>query len=390
MRFAMSSLTHVRLKELLAVLPLTLTVVAAVVAVFSDAGRSGAVLVPLTVASAAWGHFGWRWLVRHDDQGNAVVGYLAGLWLLDAGLVLIDPVFVIAAIAGLIAAAVLTFDWRGFPAVFAFSVLLHVVSGPPESAGTWAIALAVVVVQTVLLGGSGMVSRWVENQNEQRRQAVGALERAAAENALLQERLVDQARTAGVAEERARLARDLHDTLVQGLVGVLRQVEAAQIEPSGVHLERAASLARSTLDDARRSLHALRPASLADGLVAAVEKTTAQWAEDMGVEAVVRVEAVPVLSRTAEEVLLRAVGEALSNVGRHADAGRVVVTLTGMDDGVVLDVHDDGRGFDPGAIAAGHLGLSGMRERVRVIGGRMEIESTPGQGTALSIVFPLS
>ncbi|MDR7276468.1 sensor histidine kinase [Catenuloplanes atrovinosus] len=383
-----------RLARALALLPLALTAAATALAVAVAPDRPYPLLMPLVVATAAWGHLGWRWVARRPRGDHAVVLHLAVLWALHAALIRMDPVFVIAAIGGLVAAPMLTLDWRGFPGVFAFSVLVNVVPGPPEGATAWAITAAVVAVQTVLLGGSGTVSRWIQEQSEQRRRAVAALEAAAAENARLHRRLVEQAREAGAVAERARVAREIHDTLAQGLAGVLTQLDAARCagsvpEPAGGHLDRAAGLARSTLDDARRSLHALRPAPLSGGLIAALRDTVDEWTGDTGVDADLRADPPPAgLSRAGEVVLLRALREALANAARHAGASKVVVTLTAMDDAVALDVRDDGRGFAPDGARPGSFGLTGIRERAEAVGGRMEIESAPGAGTVLSVLLP--
>ena len=396
-------ISDVRVQRVLAALPLTLLVTAALLHVALDpAGVRWAVFVPLVVLTGAWSHLGWRRLQRRGGRGWPVAGYLAVLWVLDAALVLLDPVFVLAAIAGLVAAPMLTLDWRGVPGVLAFAVLVNLLpGGPPDSGTGWAVVSVVILVETVVIGTTGSMSRWVEEQSERRRQAVLALQAAAAENAALHEQLVARARESGAAQERARLAREIHDTLAQGLVGVLTQVEAAQRNgaipvPASTHLQRATTLARSTLADARRSLHDLRPAPLEhEGLASALQGVVERWAADTGVRAELVVDQAPTgLSTAVEVALLRAAQEALANVARHARARRVVLTLSPMPDVVALDVRDDGRGFDPsatphGGSPPGGLGLVGMRERVAALGGLVDVESAPGQGTAVSVRVPL-
>ncbi|NAZ84976.1 sensor histidine kinase, partial [Kineococcus indalonis] len=396
-----------RVQRVLAALPLTLLVTSALLHVALDpAGVRWALFAPLAVAGGAWGHLGWRRLSRRAERGWAVAGYLAGLWVLHAALIALDPVFVLAAIAGLVAAPMLTLDWRGVPGVAAFAVLVNLLPGGlPEDGTGWAVVCAVVLVEAVVIGSAGSMSRWAQEQSERRRRAVLALRAAAAENAALHERLVRQAREAGAAAERVRLAREIHDTLAQGMVGVLTQVQAAQRSgavpaPASTHLQRATALARTTLAEARRSLHDLRPEPLErDGLVRALRDVVERWAADTGVAAELVVDRAPTDLPTAVEVaLLRAGQEALANVARHARARRVVLTLAPMDDVVALDVRDDGRGFDPSATSSaphggtspGGLGLVGMRERVGALGGVVDVESAPGRGTAVSVRIPLA
>ncbi|WP_411080799.1 sensor histidine kinase [Streptomyces sp. cmx-18-6] len=227
------------------------------------------------------------------------------------------------------------------------------------------------------------------------------LEEAMAENAALHAQLLVQAREAGVDDERRRLAAEIHDTLAQGLTGIIAQLQVVtsttDTDPATarVHLERAAALARHSLGEARRSVHNLAPVALEhDELTGALEKTVATWADQHRVRAdfTVTGTAEPVHDEVAA-TLLRIAGEALANAGRHAAASRVGVTLSFMDDELTLDVRDDGRGFDPSAAApastTGGFGLGGMRARAERIAGTVEVESEPGGGTAVSARVPL-
>jgi signal transduction histidine kinase len=161
------------------------------------------------------------------------------------------------------------------------------------------------------------------------------------------------------------------------------------------HLERASGLARHSLGEARRSVHNLVPVALTDaGLPEALKKTVAEWGERTGARAEFTV------TGTAEQLheevaatLLRIVQEALSNTARHAAAGRVGVTLTFLGDEVILDIRDDGRGFDllavPLRTRSGGFGLDGMRARAERVAGALTVESEPGHGTAVSARVPL-
>jgi len=226
-----------------------------------------------------------------------------------------------------------------------------------------------------------------------------ALQQALDENAALHAQLLVQAREAGVADERRRLAAEIHDTIAQGLTGIIAQLQVVVNTPdrdqAREHTGRAMELARHSLGEARRSVHNLAPVALEnDGLPEALKKTVAEWGERTGVRADFTV------TGTAEQLheevsatLLRIAQEALSNAARHAHATRVGVTLSFTGDEVLLDIRDDGTGFDPLALpartSAGGFGLDGMRARAERIAGSLAVESEPGHGTALSARVPL-
>ncbi|MFG2560275.1 sensor histidine kinase [Streptomyces sp. NPDC048496] len=227
------------------------------------------------------------------------------------------------------------------------------------------------------------------------------LEQALAENAGLHAQLLVQAREAGVADERRRLAAEIHDTLAQGLTGIIAQLQVvtsvADTDPALArqHLDRAAALARHSLGEARRSVHNLVPAALEhDDLPGALKKTVIGWAERHGTRADFTVTGtVEPIHDEIGATLLRIAEEALANVGRHAGASRVGITLSFMGDEITLDVRDDGRGFDPAALPphsrAGGFGLRGMRARAERIAGTVEVETEPGRGTAVCARVPL-
>ncbi|MFE5090039.1 sensor histidine kinase [Streptomyces sp. NPDC056638] len=227
------------------------------------------------------------------------------------------------------------------------------------------------------------------------------LEQAMAENAGLHAQLLVQAREAGVADERRRLAAEIHDTLAQGLTGIIAQLQVvtsiADTDPALArqHLDRAAALARHSLGEARRSVHDLVPAALEhDDLPGALKKTVTGWGERHGVRAEFTVTGtVEPLHDEIAATLLRIAEEALANAGRHAGASRVGITLSFMGDELTLDVRDDGCGFDPAALppygGAGGFGLGGMRARAERIAGTVEVETEPGRGTAVCARVPL-
>lgn len=218
-------------------------------------------------------------------------------------------------------------------------------------------------------------------------------------------RLVEQARQAGVSEERQRLAHEIHDTLAQGFTSIVMHMEAAEQaldgEPEKVrhHVTMARQTARENLSQARRLVWALRPKVLERASLAeAVSRVVRRWSEASGVEAeAVITGAVSSLHPSVEIVLLRAVQEALANVRKHAQAGRVTVTLSYVGDLVLLDVQDDGVGFDPavatdgdGEPDGGGYGLRTMQERCEQLGGTLSIESERGQGTTIALSIPIA
>ncbi|MFI5802088.1 sensor histidine kinase [Streptomyces sp. NPDC051561] len=221
------------------------------------------------------------------------------------------------------------------------------------------------------------------------------LEQALAENAALHEQLILQAREAGVADERRRLAAEIHDTIAQALTGVVTQLQAASDSPdratAQAHLDRATSLARKGLGEARRSVRDLSPVALEhDDLPEALKKTVADWSQSSSTAAKFTVTGtVDPLHDEIQATLLRIAQEALANTAKHAHATRVGVTLSYMGDEITLDVRDDGRGFDLATETTIGYGLTGMRARAERLAGTVDIESEPGYGTAISARVPL-
>jgi NarL family two-component system sensor histidine kinase YdfH len=201
-----------------------------------------------------------------------------------------------------------------------------------------------------------------------------------------------------LAAERQRMARELHDTLAQGLAGLILQLEAANSHQASGRSDRAQEIvqqamarARATLADARRAIDGLRegPAGRAD-LPKAVREEVARFATATGIPCALDLALPPALPDAVHEHALRAVAEGLTNVARHAQATQAWVRLSSAGDRLEIQVRDDGIGFDPATAAqAGHYGLLGMRERARLAGGRLEIVSSPGTGTTLRLSLPL-
>ncbi|MET9268073.1 sensor histidine kinase [Kribbella sp. NPDC003557] len=236
--------------------------------------------------------------------------------------------------------------------------------------------------------------------------AYRALERdALARQALLDELhaaqgdLADAQHQAGVMAERARLSREIHDSVAQGFSSINLLLQAAEsewdVKPAAAreHAAQAAATARDGLDEARRVVRDLAPAELAAGLPEALRRSCERLAAHSALDVRVQVQGTPVtLDSEVETALLRTARGALANVLEHAHAETAVVTLTYHPDAVVLDVVDNGRGLPRSHVKIdsdrGH-GLAGIRERLRQLGGTLVLESEPGDGTALAASIPL-
>jgi signal transduction histidine kinase len=210
-------------------------------------------------------------------------------------------------------------------------------------------------------------------------------------------RLSEQSRRAAVIAERNRIARDVHDTLAQGLTGVIVQLEAADDAASmgleqeaAEHRARAAEMARAGLQEARRSVMALRPQALEhQDLATALNDLVSRMANGHSLVAEFSQRGVSrPLPLAWEEHLLRIGQEALTNALRHGRPHRVLVELSFGAGEVRLAVRDDGHGFDPATPKEGN-GLDGMRARVAAMGGRLTIASTADAGTTVAAVLPL-
>jgi signal transduction histidine kinase len=259
---------------------------------------------------------------------------------------------------------------------------------PPDDAAQAWVFVALVVLNAGLATAFMQLSMRTEQRSEELEKLNGDLESALAENQQLQEKLLAQARATGVQEERARLAREIHDTTAQSLAGIVTQLEAAV---GGERQDRALDRARHALAEARRSMLDLSPGDL-DGtsLAEALSCVVAAWSAEQSVRADAVVVGDPVaLHPEVEATVLRIAQESLANVAKHAGAGRVGVTLSYDGDEVVLDVRDDGIGFDVEApTEPSSFGLRGMRQRVARLAGDLTLESDRGRGTAVSARLP--
>ena len=402
-------------------------------AVFPTDARYWLVTGPLVAGSAAWSWWFTRPRPAKAAPGMANAGtrratpvlalhhdgslasrhggiYMAGLLVFMAFLVHASPFFGFQAFAGYVHS--IGYLRRFWPiaglvgsAVLASYAQLGGSLNPLTVAKLGGLA-ALTLVNSLVGGGFTYFGMMTSEQSERRRRIIAELNEAnrrlgesLAENAELHAQLMEQAREAGVLDERARLAREIHDTIAQGLTGVVTQLEAAGAADGDPdlrrrHIDKASSLAREGLAEARRSVQALAPGPLVDArLPDVLAETAAAWAETAGVAVHVDTTGdVRPLLPDLEVALFRVAQEALTNVGKHAGAANVWLTLTYMEDVVALDVRDDGAGFDPAAVprpsAGSGYGLATMEQRVRRVSGTFTVESAPGEGTAVSANVP--
>jgi two-component system NarL family sensor kinase len=217
--------------------------------------------------------------------------------------------------------------------------------------------------------------------------------------ALERARLFARSVQLGAVEERNRLAREIHDTLAQGLAATALHLETADAllagpeapAPAREAVRQALLLTRANLDEARRSVLDLRAAPLEDrGLAEALAALARDTATHDGPRVTVEVVGTnrPLPARV-EAGLYRMAREALTNALRHARARRVTVRLVSLPDRLHLTVEDDGQGFAPADVPAGRYGLIGLNERARLLGGSFHVHSAPAAGTRLDITVPL-
>ncbi|MFI7132298.1 sensor histidine kinase [Nonomuraea sp. NPDC050153] len=395
-----------------------LALLAGVTVAVKGSGASLIVDLALCALVAAWmlGVFTLRPAWRGRPPVMAV--FFTVLILLTAILVIRDPWFGFFTPVGYVYAfRVLRWPWEavGVGAV-------GVVAGTAQAYGvdkTTVVGLAtygaVVAANVVPMCAFAWFARRAARQNEERERALHEVREAnrrlaasLAENAALHERLLAQARDAGVRDERQRMAREIHDTLAQGLTGIVSQLRAAEHagdDPAAWrrHVAAATKLARESLSEARRSVHALRPEPLRSAMLSeALAGVAERWSalHEIPVQVTTTGTARPIRPE-AEAALLRIAQEALANVAKHARATRVGVTLSYLENEAALDVRDDGGGFDPAQLnnaldtaalgpraERGGFGLIAMRQRMESLSGTLQVESEPGTGTGISARVP--
>jgi signal transduction histidine kinase len=241
------------------------------------------------------------------------------------------------------------------------------------------LTLSVLLATAVITGQLTSKLRYTAEQAQQREREM--------------RRLYQQAQELAALQERQRLARELHDSVSQALYGIslgahtLREaLESNDPEQSLESLEYVITLAEAGLAEMHALIFELRPESLeSEGLVAALQKQVAvlRARYELTVEADLGDEGD--LSLEWKEALYRIAQEAMHNIVKHAHASTVLLRLANEERELILEIKDDGKGFDPTRAFPGHLGLFSMQERAERLGGTLTIESTPGQGTCIQV-----
>jgi signal transduction histidine kinase len=418
-RFQLES-RQLRRHAVVTVGPYALLGIVVIVTVISKGSAAGSLLVDLALCALAAGWMLWMFTLHPAwrDRPAMMTVFVTVLIVITAILVVRDPWF------GCFTPALYVYVFRLLPwpwmPLGAGAVAL--VAGTAQAAGVdkttlvgLLIYLGIVVVNVGPMSGLAWYAWNNGKRIVQREQVLHELSEAnhrlqasVAENAQLHEQLLVQARESGMLDERQRMAREIHDTLAQGLTGIITQLQAAEHASDDPaewprHVAAATMLARESLTEARRSVHALRPeplriARLSEALAAVTERWSALHGIAVQVTTTGTVRPTP---PDAEFALLRTTQEALANVAKHARATRVGVTLSYLEHEVALDVRDDGRGFGPSTNGTGGddsnngangtgggFGLVAMRQRIEGLCGTLRIESEPGAGTAISACIP--
>lgn len=362
-------------------------------------GTPAAVAVVSGLAILAW-HTAGTLLPARTGSRPLVAVWLIGFAVIWLAAVAVSPEFVwIAFLLWLLAGHLLPLAWG---LLFSGLVLGVVIVAPILHHGTTSYAN----VFGPLIGGVfafGISRGYLQLLRDaaERERLVSSLTRAQQETSELQDELALAQRESGAVAERTRISRDIHDTIAQALssIRLLAHAGAARSEdPEAARtLEQVEILAGDSLADVRRIVADLAPAELEENALAAALRRMLDRAHDeAGLRAELHVDdSLPLLPTNVEVALLRTAQSALANVRLHAEATRVVASLIDADRSIRLDIIDDGKGFDVAAweqnadAGASGYGLRFMRARLRELGGGLDIESTPGEGSAISAHLPI-
>lgn len=350
------------------------------------------------VAILAW-HTAGTILMSKTRSRSLAVWWLLGLAAIWTVAVAVSAEFVwLAFLLWLLAGHLLPLRW-GLP--FSGLVLTVVIVAPILQHGTtsYANVLGPLIGGIFAFGISRGYLQLLRDATERER-LVTSLTRAQAEMTELQDELALAQRQSGAIAERTRISRDIHDTIAQALssIRLLAHAGAGRTGDADAArtLAQVGTLAGDSLADVRRIVAALAPAELEDdALAAALQRLLDRAHAEAGLQVELHVDdSLSILPTEIEVALLRTAQSALANVRLHAGASRVVMSLVDADNSVRLDIMDDGTGFDlltwdQNRDAASSYGLRFMRARLRELGGGLDVESTPGEGTAISVYLPI-
>ncbi len=245
------------------------------------------------------------------------------------------------------------------------------------------IILGLLIISTII--GAFISSILIQSTNRQR--LIDELTRSRAN-------LMRVEREAGRLTERQRIARDIHDTLAQHFTSIIMHLSAAKhgnFETVQTHVQQAEEAAREGLDEIRRIVWDMQPEQFEKAsLIEAIEELAARWSAENNIQVKMKVTGNPrSLASATETALLRISQEAMQNINKHAQAKNVNITFSFMEDIFVMDIADDGLGFDPSKSKNG-FGMKTMRDRAEELNGTLTIESERGNGTAIAVSIPIS
>lgn len=399
------------LDRALALAPFALLGLSFAITVAVDARPMGSAwfawLVALTAVTA-----GLRVWWQHRARSHpTLVGCFVANLLLTLGLLTLSPLYGVYAFVGYLDAVAIFSGAVQVPALIAAASLNALAqSGGPQG------ALSLPVIFAFLLVANSALAVFMVQVDRHRQRTVTRLEQALADlkeaervNAVLHHQLIEQAKGSGMLQERQRVSREIHDTVAQGLIALLRQIEAAAeastAQDARAHLCDADATARESLAEARRAVAALASPRLDDAdLPSALHTLIASWSTSTGIAANFTTTGQAV-EHPHDADLLRVCQEGLSNVARHSGASRVEVTLAYLPDLIRLTVQDDGIGLQrapgpsvsrPGDGPAGAndgtgatgSGLVGMQHRMATAGGTLKIRTPEGGGCDLTAAIP--
>jgi two-component system, NarL family, sensor histidine kinase YdfH len=342
-------------------------------------------------------HIGLHWLSGLSaEKVKFSLIYLTTQLVLGFGVVLISdmPELALSVFATLIGETIGVFGITRYSTIFLIGYILmtplsYLVVGDLETLQGW--MPPTISTFSILIAIMVLFRRQSETSDRARQLAI-ELETA---NQQLTE-YAHQVERLTLNAERQRMARELHDTLAQGVAGMVLQLEAAKQHHSAERFERVGEIiaqslarARSTLADSRAAIDDLR--AVPDSFVAAVQTKIERFTQATGIPCELELalgdyDPAPKVSAH----LRRLLSEALANITRHAQADQTWVRLVVAEEQLRLEIRDNGQGFDlEVATRSGHYGLLGMRERTRLVGGTIQIDSQIGVGTHIKITIPL-
>lgn len=276
---------------------------------------------------------------------------------------------------------------KGIAASFALAVSVGI--GMSISLDSVSSAVVIELLSLVFSIGLGLWISSIAALSQERQRLLDELQAT-------QQRLAALSRDAGVASERERLAREIHDTIAQDLTALVmlteqlrRELRSADPAAADDRLTMVEESARTALAEARALVASSAPVDLdTDGIGAALDRLGQRFARETGVRVTVEARVPPSLGRDAEVVLLRVAQEGLANIRKHAGASEAAIEVSGDAATVGIRVSDDGRGFDSTAATDG-FGLGGLRDRLSLVGGTFDVSSSP-RGTAIVATLPIT